>query len=458
MIKKRVEGPLRPLPADIEAERSVLGAMLLSGAALDAARVMLRTEDFFLLRHRMIWEAMLELSAQSTDSLGIDNVQLCDKLRQLGKLDDCGGVSYIAELVQDVVSAAQILTHARIVKEHSLRRQLIRDLSTCIERLYEHEAPDAAALDAQAAIFQTLTGQQTKAWQDCRAVMIDTIEFCDRMQKRDSERLLGIPSGLMDLDALLGGWQRGTLIIVGARPSMGKTALALKAALEAAMRGLIVGVVSLEMTSRQLGLRMLSMESRINLIGLRMGEQLTSEGWRQIVQAAGRLEPLPLYIDDSSVLDIHQLRAKARQLKSTQGLDLLIVDYLQLMSVSRGLDRRQGLEEVSRGLKLMAKELDIAVIALSQLSRSCEQREDKRPMMSDLRETGSIEQDADVVLMIFREEVYNPEAAQGEAEILVRKNRDGMTGDVRVAWLAEQVRFDNLERYREEDGESTEWQ
>jgi replicative DNA helicase len=448
--KKRAEPPLRQLPADIEAERSVLGAILLSGTALDAARVMLRTEDFSLIRHRIIWDAMLELGAQSTDSMDIDYLQLCDKLRQLGKLDDCGGLSYIAELVQDVFSAAQILTHAKIVKEQSLRRQLIRELSTSIERLYECEAPDVVGMDAQAAIFQRLNGREAKAWQECRAVMMDTVDFCDRMQKLDSERLLGIPSGLIDLDAMLGGWQRGTLIIVGGRPSMGKTALALKAALEAAMRGLTVGFVSLEMTGRQLGLRMLSMEARVNLVGLRMGERLTSEGWRQIVQAAGRLEPLPLYIDDSSALDVHQLRAKARQLKSQQGLDLLVVDYLQLMSVSPGLDRRQGLEEVSRGLKLIAKELDIAVIALSQLSRSCEQREDKRPLMSDLRETGSIEQDADVVLMLYRDEVYNPEAAQGEAEILVRKNRDGMAGDVRVAWLAEQVRFDNLERYRAE--------
>jgi replicative DNA helicase len=354
----------------------------------------------------------------------------------------------MAELTTAAISAAQIVKHAQIVKGHAMRRQLIRMFSDQMQTLYDLREPDAVALETQAEIFKLLQSKESKAWLAARDMMLDAIQFCEAMQQRQDSNMLGIASGLTRLDEITGGWTRGSLVIIGGRPSMGKTALALKAAMEAAFAGYAVGIVSLEMTARPLGLRLLALDTSgdLNVSAMKQGRKLTTQQWWEIVESSGRLETIPLYCDDSSMMDAQQLRSKARQLKSKSGLDLLVVDYLQLMTVSG--QRREGLEECCRALKLLAKELDICVIALSQLSRALEAREDKRPILADLRETGAIEQDADLVLMLYRDSYYNKNAEEGVAEILVRKNRDGMTGDCNVAWLNTKAAFMNLEGYQ----------
>lgn len=443
----------RKLPHDEEAERAVLAACLISGRALDAVGLIVQPDDFMLTKHRLIFETMLSMGAESAE---LDYLSLCDTMKRSGNLERCGGIGYLAELTTCVASAAQAAVHASIVKEHSVRRALIRLFTEQADGLYELGQPMKAAEIAQAEIYRIAYGRESRAWKTAGSVMLDAIDFCSRIQSDDNERLLGIPSGLIDLDALTGGFQRGALIIIGGRPSMGKTSLGLLAGLRAAQQGYKVGVLSMEMTARQLGLRLLSMDTsggiRLNLSGLRRGYRLNGNDWRQVVQTSERLSVLSFSVDDSSSVSLQTLRAKARQLQMSDGLDVLIVDYLQLMEADNR-NRREGLEDISRGLKILAKELDIAVVALSQLSRSVEQRDDKRPVLADLRETGAIEQDADVVIMIYRDDFYNPQSeTPGVAELLARKNRDGDTGDVQVVWIKENATFDNLERYSAPEG------
>lgn len=438
--------PPRLLPQDEEAERAVLCAILLSGRALDAVGLILRPDDFALIRHQIIFSAMLALGALEQE---IDYLVLCDTLKTSGTLAHAGGLSYLAELTQAQPSAAQVVKHAGIVKELAVRRRMIRLLTDSLDQCYEGAKSQDVGAALQTELFGLLWGQESRSWKVANDVIAESVEFCQIMESGENRQLLGIASGLIDLDQMLGGFRRGELAIIGGRPSMGKTSLALLIAVTAALNNCKAGILSLEMTTLQLGLRLIAMQATEGtaqaLAALRRGiPQGAANCWR-IVEVATGLSALPIYVDDSAIVTMPALRAKARQLQMTSGLDVLIVDYLQLMDLGDEHNRREGLEAITRGLKILAKELNIAVIALSQLSRLCEGREDKRPMLSDLREAGGIEQDADVVAMVYRDEFYYKNSDRpGEAEILLRKNRDGATGDVRVAWLKENATFANL--------------
>ena len=339
--------------------------------------------------------------------------------------------------------------YAEIIRECWRLRNLIRLAYDILEKAYARAESEILTMRLERSLYELIWAGQSSEWKTARTVSLETMNYIDKVQSHRAD-LLGIPTGLKELDRVLGGWQRSDLVIIGARPSMGKTALAAGAAVAASGYGSKVGIISLEMSVLQLGLRFLSMGAGVNLSALRRGDVATSGDWMRLATAAGNFENASIWIDDGAVMSVEQVRAKARQLKISEGLDILIVDYLQLMDMGgKNQNRTQQVADASRGLKVLAKELDITVLALSQLSRECERRDEKRPTLSDLRESGALEQDADVVILLFREEFYDPiEAAEnglaGMAEILVRKHRNGPTEDLRVAWVKEQASFRDL--------------
>lgn len=430
------------LPHDAGAEQDILGAILLDPATFSKAHERLSPHDFYDSRHRRIYDAMAALTAEGNV---IDLVTVGDRLEQSGLLAGVGGRSTLAEILSGVASSANVASHARIVREHAIRRQLIRLAARISGAAYDNGPVNQLLQDTEREVFALACGREGRSWLPLSQVANETVAYVDQVAKRhDSTALTGIPTGFSSIDAVLGGWQRSDLVIMAARPSMGKTSLALSSALAAASHGYRVGILSLEMSYRQLGLRLHGMGAEIDIHALRTGT-LTPRGWSALATVAQELETLPVWIDDSSVLTVEQVAAKARHLKTTQGLDLLVVDYLQLLHLSDADTRQQGIADASRKLKLLAKELDIPVLALSQLSRACENRDNKRPMLSDLRDSGAIEQDADVVLFIYREEVYDPSTSErGVAEILIRKHRNGPIGDRRL-WFRDQfAKFEEL--------------
>jgi replicative DNA helicase len=434
------ETPMLP-PHDLDAEQAVLSAVVLDPPALSRAQKELTAEDFYHGRHRRIFEAMADLSGRSA---GIDLVTLGDELESKGELKRIGGRGALAELVTTVGSAANIEHHARIVRDCAIRRRVIRFAATLTQQAYEKAPADELVQQAERELFQMASGRDERHWCPLSEVSTETVDYVDHMSKR-KDALVGIPTGYQSLNDMLGGYQRSDLIIMAARTSMGKTSLALGSALAAAMDGHRVGFFSLEMSRRQLGLRLHGTGAPIDVHALKTGS-LSPQGWFHFAHAAQQLSALPFWIDDSSVLTVEQLAAKARHLQAMHGLDLLVVDYLQLLHLSRAENRQQGIADVSRKLKLLAKELDIPVIVLSQLSRECEKRADQRPMLSDLRDSGAIEQDADVVLFIYRDEVYNPNSEdKGIAEILIRKHRNGPVGVRRLVFIERYAKFCELD-------------
>jgi replicative DNA helicase len=320
---------------------------------------------------------------------------------------------------------------------------VIRFATDLTQRAYEKAPTDELVQEAERTLFRIASGREERSWYPLAEVSDDTVDYVDHMSKR-KDALVGISTGYRDLNEMLGGYQRSDLIIVAARTSMGKTSLALGSALAAAMDGHRVGCFSLEMSRRQLGLRLHGMGAPIDVHALKTGS-LSPQGWFHFAHAAQQLSALPFWIDDASVLTVEQLAARAKHLQAMHGLDLLVVDYLQLLHLSRAENRQQGIADASRKLKLLAKELDIPVIVLSQLSRECEKRADQRPMLSDLRDSGAIEQDADVVLFIYRDEVYNPHSEdKGIAEILIRKHRNGPVGVRRLVFIERYAKFCDL--------------
>ena len=430
-------------PHDLEAERAVLGSVLLSPTVLTRAQEFLTRDDFYHGPHRVIFDALTDLAEQSE---GIDLVTLSDRIESKGQLEKVGGRGTLAELLTTVGSAANIEHHARIVRDSAIRRSLIRFATDITQGAYD-KAPTLDLLqDAERKLFQISAGRDERTWCSLAEVSRETATFVDQLSKRTDETI-GIPTGFPSLNMLLGGWQSSDLIIMAARPSMGKTSLALGSALAAATAGHRVGVVSLEMSRRQLGIRLHGMGAPIDVHALRTG-RLSKEGWFHFANATHELEALPFWIDDSSVLTVEQVAAKARQLRARKGLDLLIVDYLQLLHIPHAESRQQGVADASRKLKLLAKELDIPVIVLSQLSRDCDKRPDARPMLADLRDSGAIEQDADVVLFLYREEVYRPETEErGIAEELIRKHRNGPIGDRRLRFVERFAMFQELQTH-----------
>lgn len=428
-------------PHDEELEQAVLGALLLGGS-FDAVIEFLSVEDLYFKKHQVIYSAMHELSKRNE---ALDYLTLGNELEKSGKLDVIGGKSYLAQLLSDVASAANLLSHAKAIKELSLLRGLMRIGQDLVASTELKQPSEKIAVEIEHRLFTTMWARQVRPWSTATDVANEALEHIEAMQKR-GDQLSGITTGLTDLDAMLGGWQPSDLVILAARPSMGKTAFMCGAAIAAAKDGYHVAISSLEMSKRQLGIRMVALEAHADVFMVNNGRLRSQQDFWNVSQAAMLLGSLPISMDDSGIMTIDKLRAKTRQLKVRGQVDVLFVDYLQLMEGKGKRDGRQvEVSEISRGLKLLAKELNITVVALSQLSRKCEEREDKRPIMSDLRESGAIEQDADVIIGFYRDEVYYKESPDaGTAELLIRKHRNGPIGDVRVAFFEKSARFANL--------------
>lgn len=431
-------------PQNLEAEQSVLGAILLENPSMAKAMEILADEDFYRTAHRKIYQAMLDLSEQGEV---IDQITLTERLKMKGELESVGGAAYLAELVQAVPTAANIKYHCKVVRDKALLRGLIRTSTEVVTRGYDGTVGVDDLLDfAERSVFSLAQGKIGRAFTPINHIIKDSLDLVDRLSKR-KERVTGVPTGFYDIDDLLAGLQPSDLIVVAGRPSMGKTSLALGMAQHAAIHaGAAVGIFSLEMSNAQLVLRMLSSEAHVDSHGLRTGK-LQKEDWWRLAEAAGRLEQARIFIDDTGSLTVQQMRGKARRLKAEAGLDLLIVDYLQLMQ-GRGdaESRQQEISDISRSLKALAKELEVPVMALSQLSRAVENRKPPIPMLADLRESGAIEQDADVVMFIYREDAYDPNSEnKGIADILIRKHRNGPTGERKLFFHEKFAKFESLE-------------
>ena len=430
-------------PQSLEAEQSVLAAILLENEAIHAALELLTPEDFYREAHRIIFKRMVELSEERE---AIDLVTLTHRLRREGELERVGGATYLSELLTLVPTAARIQHHARIVREKALMRNLIRAATDIAAEAYDGKRPVDDLLDeAEHRIFEIAERRVRRAFTPMREIVKDSFETIERLYER-RERVTGIPTGFRDLDERTSGFQPGDLIVVAGRPSMGKTAFCLNIAQHVGIeRKQPVAIFSLEMTKEQLVTRMLCSEARVDAHKLR-SSYLGESDWPRLTMAAGRLAEAPIFIDDTAALSILEMRAKARRLQAEHGLDLLIVDYLQLVRGHGTADNReQEISEISRSLKALAKELKAPVVALSQLNRSVESRADRRPILADLRESGAIEQDADVVLFIYRDEVYHPdrEESHGKAEIIIGKQRNGPTGTVPLSFISAYTRFEN---------------
>jgi replicative DNA helicase len=437
----------RTLPHNLEAEKCVLGAILINNQAFNQAAEVIDSTDFFRDAHRRIFEKMILLTDRNDP---VDLVTLKDELARSGELDEVGGPAYIAALTDGVPRSANVEHYARIVREKSTLRRLIQSATEVATRAYEAEEDADDLLDeAERVIFQIAEGRMRSGFVRVGELVDSGYQLIEQLQAQRG-LVTGVPTGFMDLDEMTSGFQKSDLVIVAARPSMGKTSLVLNMALNAAVEhGRSVGVFSLEMSKEQLFMRMLTSESRVDAHRFR-GGFLGEQDYARLVEAFARLHDARVFIDDTPSVGILEMRAKSRRLKLEHGLDMLVVDYLQLMQ-GRGRfeSRQQELASISRSLKILAKELEVPILALSQLSRAPETRGDHRPQLSDLRESGALEQDADVVLFIFREDMYaidgerNPET-EGTAEIIIGKQRNGPTGAVRLAFLKQYTRFENL--------------
>jgi replicative DNA helicase len=432
----------RILPHDIEAERAVLGSILISNEAIYTAIEQIDPDDFYRPQHQRVFRVMQELAKRSEP---VDVVTLQSLLSSRGELEGAGGLSGIVELGEAVPTAANVRYYLDIVRKKAMLRRLISAATEIASGAYESAEPEETVDAAEKAIFEIA---KTKAKQGVTPIAEIVATTFQRIEKLAEERkpITGVSTGLHRLDVTTAGLQPSDLIIVAGRPSMGKTAFSIGMGLHAStVDGKTVAIFSLEMSKESLVTRMLCSDGRIDSARLR-GGFLNEDDWPKLARAAGRISEAPIYIDDSGALSVLELRAKCRRLAAEAGLDLIVVDYLQLMRGSPGAQsREQEISEISRGLKALAKELDVPVVALSQLNRAVEQRVDKRPGLADLRESGAIEQDADVIMFVYRDEVYNKDTEhKGIAEIIVGKQRNGPVGTVRCRFFHEFTRFDSL--------------
>jgi replicative DNA helicase len=435
---------LKSAPWSPEAEQAVLGAMILDQDAALRAAELLDHAMFYREAHRRLFRTMVGMTEQRTV---IDHITLRDELVRRNELELAGGMEYIAELVDSVANAANLEHHAKIVRDRSILRRLIDASNQTITEAYEARLPTGEMVDhAEARIFRIAQERREQGFIRIKEMLWPTMERIELLQK-SGKKVTGVPSGFADLDELTSGFQVSELIIVAARPSMGKTAFCLNIATQAAVDGYGVAIFSLEMSKDSLVQRMLCAEARVDSQAVRRG-LLRDRDFTNLARAAGVLQQCPVWIDDTPAITLLEMRSKARRLKSDSELGLVIVDYLQLMRSPEYADNRvQEVSDISRSLKALAKELQIPVIALSQLSRASEQRGgDRRPQLSDLRDSGAIEQDADVVIFIHRPEYYDreDESKRGAAEILLSKHRNGPTGDVQLRFTREYTRFDNF--------------
>jgi replicative DNA helicase len=431
-------------PQSLEAEEAVLGALLLDRGAIHQAMELLESDHFYAPKNAEVFSAMVSLYSRGE---AVDLVTLSEEMKKRGTLDSSGGASYLGSLQASVATGANVAHYARIVIEKSTLRGLISAAGKIVENCYQGRDDPADVLDrAEAEILSISQGRQKQGFLQVKDILMSSFEEIQK-QYQSKGTLTGVPTGYTKLDEMTGGLQSGDMIIVAARPSMGKTALCLNIAQTAAIEhGQKVAIFSLEMSKEALVQRLLTSEARVNAHQLRTGN-LKDDDWQLLTEAAGHLASAPIFIDDSGSSTVLEMRAKARRLQSQHGLDIVIVDYLQLMRASgRSDNRQQEITEISRGLKALAKELSVPVMALSQLSRAVVQRGgDKRPMLSDLRESGALEQDADVVMFINRPEMYDDTdmEQEGVAEIIVGKQRNGPTGSFKLTFVKDYTRFEN---------------
>lgn len=446
---EKIRAASKQPPASVEVEMAVLGAMVLDNSSVPKAIEILQPECFYDKRHKMIFETMESLYKASEP---IDTVSLYEELKRSNKLEIVGGAAYISKLSQDISSAANIDYHARVVLEKWILRQLIDASMQIAGSAYAGNEDVFDLLDeAESKIFQISEAGFKESFKSMEKAVKEALELIEAIHSKNISSF-SVPTGFYGLDEMLGGFQKSDLIIIAARPSMGKTAFALSAARNSAIdHDVPIGIFSLEMSAMQLATRLISAEARIDAHSVRTGRFKAEEG-AKISRTVHKLSKAPIYIDDTPGLTVLEMRAKARRLKVEKNVGLVIVDYLQLMSSSRTMESREReISTISRSLKGLAMELKIPVIALSQLNRAVESRTDKRPMLSDLRESGSIEQDADVVLFLYRPEVYDikqtqdGESTEGYAEIIISKQRNGPTGEVKMRFIKNYARFENPE-------------
>ena len=436
---------LRLPPHSIEAEQSVLGGLMLDSAAWDQVADRVLAQDFYRHDHRLIFEAVAGLIERNQPC---DAVTLSGHLESQGLLDQVGGLSYLGSLARDTPTAANIRAYADIVRERSVLRQLITAGNAIVGNALEPEGREAREIvdDAERAVFEIAeAGSRGKVgFRTVKSILPDVVNRIDELYHSDG-KMTGVPTGFKQLDEMTSGLQPGDLIIIAGRPSMGKTTLAMNIAENAALGfGKSAAIFSMEMSAESLTLRMISSLGRINQSNLRSG-RLQEEDWPRIDSAMTQLSNAKIFVDETPALTPTEIRARARRLKRERGLDLIVVDYLQLMQVAGTKENRATeISEISRSLKALAKELKVPIIALSQLNRGVEQRVEKKPVMSDLRESGAIEQDSDLILLIYREEVYDKNTTRkGIADIIIAKQRNGPTGDLQLTFLGEYTKFEN---------------
>lgn len=432
-------------PQNLEAEAAVLGSMLIAEDAIAVAIESLESSSFYKDIHKKIFEAMLNLYNANK---AVDLITLTDELKRNVLLEEIGGVSFLTALANAVPTAANINHYVNIVKEKSILRTLINNSTRILSLCYESEGNvDEVVDEAEKLVFEVTDRKSKGTYVHLKEVVKDSIETIDRLYQRKAH-VTGIPTGFIDFDIKTAGLQSSDLIVIAGRPSMGKSALAIGIAeYVGVVEKMPLAIFSLEMSKEQLVQRMLCSHARVDAHKVRTG-YLSPSDWPRLTAAAGKLSEAPIFIDDSPAISVMELRAKARRLKAHQNIQMIILDYLQLMRGTAGVEnRQQEISEISRSIKALARELKVPVIAISQLSRAVEARTDHRPQLSDLRESGAIEQDADVVVLILREEYYNPSPEnQGIAEVNIAKQRNGPVGILKLAFIKEYTRFENIAR------------
>ncbi|MBU3144551.1 replicative DNA helicase [Clostridium sp. CF012] len=438
-----MDTPLRSLPYNLEAEQSVIGSMLIDKTAISRAVEVLKGDDFYRDSHKVIFNAIFDLYQKDTP---IDMITLLEHLRSSEKLEASGGITYITEISNSIPSTANLSSYIKIVDDKSILRKLIRASTEIMENCYNKQDDVEAVMDlAEQKVFNIAERKNSSDFEPMNTVLERGFLEIERIFNNKGETT-GISSGFPELDEKTAGFQKGDMILIAARPSMGKTTFALNLAEYAALRGgKSVAIFSLEMSKEQLSYKLLCSEANVDMSKLRHGS-LEDKDWENIAKASGPLAAAKIFIDDTAGTSVMDMRSKCRKLKMEHGIDMIVIDYLQLMSGSNPESRQQEVSEISRSIKALAKEMQCPVIALSQLSRAPEQRADHRPMLSDLRESGSIEQDADLVMFLYRDEYYDPETEdKNVAELIIAKQRNGPVGTVRLAWIGQFSKFARLD-------------
>ena len=437
-------------PNDVDAEQAVIGSMLTYKDAVISAIEVLKEEDFYREDNKTIYSAILNLYNRSEP---IDIITLKSELTAMGMFDKIGGFEYIVGLPEKVPTTANVEKYINIVKEKSELRRLIKTANEIIEQGYDPtENIDDIMNNAEKKIFNIMQDKDQKGYSPIKDVLVDTFTELEQLYNQ-KQHITGVPTGFIDLDYKTAGLHNSDLVLIAARPAMGKSAFALNVATNAAVKAKVpVVLFSLEMSKEQMVNRILCSEAMVDSNKVRTGK-IDDEDWIKLANTMGELSEAPIYIDDTPGISINEIRAKCRKLKLEKNIGLVVIDYLQLVQGSSKRaqgSREQEISEISRSLKILAKEINVPVIALSQLSRAPEQRPDHRPMLSDLRESGAIEQDADIVMFLYRDDYYNEDSEdKGLAEVILAKHRAGSTGTVKLVWLGNYTKFANMERYRE---------